>query len=40
MICGILKKNNTSELIYKIEIKPQTGKKPMVTKVKVGREIN
>ena len=27
MICGILKKNNTNELIYKMEINPQTEKK-------------
>ena len=41
MICGILKKNNTNELIYKMEINPQTEKKkPMVTKGKVGREMN
>ena len=40
MICGILKKNNTNELIYKMEINPQTEKKPMVTKGKVGRETN
>ena len=31
LICGILKKNDTNELIYKTEIGPQTENKVMVT---------